>query len=45
MTFEIKRSPARICWWVLCNGVLLSTADTKGEALFQADFYRRKYAA
>jgi len=45
MIFEVLRSPAKVCWWVMCNGVLLSTADAKNEALGQADFYRRKYAA
>lgn len=28
----IKRSPARVCWHVLCNGILVGTADTRDEA-------------
>lgn len=43
MNFEVKRSPARICWWVLLNGVLLGTAETKYEALGLKDYFERKY--
>jgi hypothetical protein len=28
----VVRSPARVCWHVLYNGVLLGTRDTKSEA-------------
>ena len=28
----IKRSPAKVCWHVLCNGILIDTADTRNEA-------------
>lgn len=30
--FEIKRSPAKVCWWILFNKVIITTADTKREA-------------
>lgn len=29
---EIKRSPAKVCWHVLCNGILVDTANTRNEA-------------
>lgn len=44
MTFSVKRSPARACWWVMCNGSLLATTDTKREANELASNYRRSYA-
>lgn len=43
MTFEVVRSPAKVCWWVLCNGVLLLTTDTKKEASAKAEGLRRQY--
>jgi hypothetical protein len=30
--FEIKRSPARVCWHILFRGQFICTADTKAEA-------------
>ena len=44
MSFEVVRSPAKVCWWVMCNGVLLSTADTKAEANKLVNDFRRNYA-
>lgn len=32
MSFTVRRSPAKVCWWVCCNDIMLITADTKGEA-------------
>jgi hypothetical protein len=29
---EVKRSPAKVCWHILCNGILIDTADTRSEA-------------
>jgi hypothetical protein len=44
MNFSIQRSPAKVCWWVLCNGVLLSTADTKSEATHYMNKLKASYA-
>lgn len=44
MNFEVKRSPARVCWWVLLNGVLLGTADTRYEAIILKSSYEKRYA-
>lgn len=32
MIFSIQRSPAKVCWWVMANGSLLFTTNTKREA-------------
>ncbi len=29
---EVRRSPARVTWWVLCNGTLIQTTDTRKQA-------------
>lgn len=43
MEFTVIRSPARVCWWVMCNGVFLETADTKAEANSIASRLSMKY--
>lgn len=46
MTIEIdvRRSPAKVCWWVCCNGRMVFTADTRKDALIEAEKLRRAYA-
>ncbi len=29
---EVRRSPARVTWWVLYNGTLIQTTDTRKQA-------------
>ncbi|SPF82079.1 hypothetical protein [Pseudomonas phage GP100] len=43
MTFTVVRSPAKVCWWVLCNGVLVMTRDTKREAVMASQELTRAY--
>ena len=43
MTFEIKRSPARQSWMVMCNGQMVMTACTKREAQEIVDKFKRTY--
>lgn len=38
---NIQRSPTRLCWWVVFNGVILTTTDTKYEAVQLASDYKR----
>lgn len=44
MTFSVQRSPAKVCWWVMCNGTLINTVDTKREATELASKYQRSYS-
>ena len=44
MSFTVKRSPGRVCWWVCCNDIMLTTADTKAEAEALAAEFTVKYA-
>lgn len=39
---SVQRSPAKVCWWVMFNGYVLETADTKWQAQELAETYRRK---
>lgn len=32
MKLQIKRSPARVVWWVMFNGQIIDTAHTKKHA-------------
>ena len=41
---EVKRSPANVCWHVLCNGILVDIADTKTDAQTKAKEYASKYS-
>lgn len=43
MSIEVKRSPARVCWWVVVNGVLLNTHETKWLAEQEASNIKKKY--
>lgn len=43
MEFTVIRSPARVCWWIMCNGVFLETADTKAAAEHIASSLSTKY--
>lgn len=43
MTIEVKRSPAKVCWWLLVNGVIYDTFERKYEAEGEASSLRRKY--
>jgi hypothetical protein len=38
----VVRSPARIAWWVMFNGVIVDTADRKYQAVALASVYQRK---
>lgn len=40
---EVKRSPARVCWWVVLNGQVLATRDKKKEANALAESLAIKY--
>lgn len=44
MTIEVKRSPAKVSWWVVVNGAFLSAFDRKWQANDYADSLRRSYA-
>lgn len=44
ITIEVRRSPARVCWWVVCNGHMVFTRDTKKDAEHEAEKLRRAYA-
>lgn len=39
---SIQRSPAKVCWWVVFNGTILMTTDTKWEAEEAASVFQRK---
>lgn len=39
---EVKRSPARVCWHILYNGILIGTAATKQEAEERKGVLERK---
>lgn len=43
MDIEVKRSPARVSWWVVVNGVFLSAHDRRWEATAYANDLRRRY--
>ena len=43
MVFSVKRSPARMAWWVMCNDKLVMTTDTKEEAITMARSFERRY--
>lgn len=43
MTFEVKRSPGKVCWWIMCNGQLVDTRDTRKEAEAYKDQLERNY--
>ena len=40
---EVKRSPARVSWWVVVNGAFLQAFDRKWEANSYADDLRKRY--
>ena len=40
----VKRSPARVCWHVLCNGQCIATRNTKREANKLRDELTTKYS-
>lgn len=42
MTVSVQRSPAKVCWWVVFNGTIIHTTDTKWEAQALALSYQRK---
>lgn len=44
INIEVRRSPAKVCWWVVCNGTLVTTKDTKKDAENAAQELRRAYA-
>lgn len=43
MSIEVKRSPAKICWWVCVNGVIVNTYDRKYDANSYASSLRKEY--
>lgn len=42
---KVKRSPAKVCWHVTYNGILLGTRDTKSEANALRDQLLRSQAS
>lgn len=44
MTIEVKRSPAKVCWWVIVNGIFLNAHERKYQAEREASYLRRRYA-
>lgn len=44
MSVEVRRSPAKVSWWVVVNGTFISAFDTKWQANSYADNIRRQYA-
>ncbi len=44
VSFEVVRSPARVCWWVMVNGVRVDTADTKALAQEKLSSYKKLLA-
>lgn len=43
MTIEVKRSPAKVCWWLLVNGVIYDTFERKYLAEAECDALKRRY--
>lgn len=43
MSIEVKRSPAKVCWWLCVNGVIFDTYDRKVDAVERADALRQEY--
>lgn len=43
MSFEVKRSPCRITWWLTCNGVIVNTYDRKLGAMEAKSALEKKY--
>lgn len=39
--FEIKRSPARVCWHIMFRGQMIDTADTRSEAAERIEELRK----
>lgn len=40
---RVERSPAKVCWHVMYNDVLLGTTDTRAEANALCETFRMKY--
>lgn len=45
VSIEIKRSPAKVCWHLVCNNVVIDTADTKDLAKQERAELLRKVGA
>lgn len=43
MSIEVKRSPAKVCWWLCVNGVIFETHDRKCDAVERANVLRQEY--
>ncbi len=39
--FTIKRSPARVCWWIMFRGQMIETANTRNEAAEKIEQLRK----
>ncbi len=39
----VERSPAKVSWMLMCNGILIDTRGTKKECKALQDEYARKY--
>lgn len=39
----VERSPARVCWHIMCNGQVITTTDTKREARAEVLRLSKKY--
>ena len=42
--FSVKRSPAKASWWLVVNGTIIETFDTKYKACELMERLQRKYA-
>lgn len=40
---EVKRSPARVTWHILCNGLLVECCDTRAAANVVAEGLANKF--
>lgn len=43
LSIEVRRSPAKVSWWVVVNGAFLSAFDRKWEAKAYAEGLSKRY--
>lgn len=43
INISVQRSPAKVCWWVVVNGIIFGTFDKRYEASEEAIKLMRKY--
>ena len=44
MSLSIVRSPAKVAWWLVCNGITIEVCQTKREAETLKKELEEKYA-